>query len=100
MEYLLGALAACLTAGIGNIASARQIKLNAVECQVEGDIDMQGILGLNDEVRNGFNAIRVTFRIDGDAPSEVMARVVEQSMARSAVLDILRNGTSVDVKVA
>lgn len=100
VEFVLGALAACLTAGIGNIASARQIELRSVECQVAGDIDMQGILGLNDEVRNGFKAIRVTFQIDGDAPAEALAGIVEQSVARSAVLDILRNGTSVDVEVA
>lgn len=100
VEYLLSALAACLTAGIGNIASARQIKLHSVECQIEGDIDLQGLLGLSDKVRNGFNAIRATFRIDGDAPAEALRKIVEQSMARSAVLDMLRNGTSVEVDVA
>jgi uncharacterized OsmC-like protein len=100
VEYLLSALAACLTAGIGNIASARQIELHSVESEVEGDIDMQGLLGLDDQVRNGFNAIRVTFRIAGDADTETLRKVVEQSMARSAVLDMLRSGTNVDVQVA
>ena len=104
VEYLLAALSACLTAGIGNIASARQIELHSVECQVEGDIDMQGILGLNSEARNGFNAIRATFRIDGDidgdADAATLRKIVEQSMDRSAVIDMLRNGTNVDVRVA
>ena len=100
VEYLLAALAACLTAGIGNIASARQIRLDSVECQVEGDIDLQGILGLSDEVRNGFSAVRATFRINGNASAEMLRKIVEQSMARSAVLDVLRNGTTVKVDVA
>lgn len=100
VEYLLAALAACITAGIGNIASARQIELRSVESEVEGDIDLQGILGLSDEVRNGFRAIRVTFRIAGNADADTLRKIVEQSMARSAVLDILRNGTNVDVRVA
>jgi uncharacterized OsmC-like protein len=100
VEYLLSALAACLTAGIGNIASARQIELHSVESEVEGDIDIRGILGLSDEVRNGFKAIRVTFRIAGNADAETLRKIVAQSVARSAVLDMLRNGTQVDVRVA
>jgi uncharacterized OsmC-like protein len=100
VEHLLAALAGCITAGIGNIASVRQIKLQSVECMVEGDIDLQGILGLNPQVRNGYNAIRATFKIAGDAPPETLKGIVEQSMARSAVLDMLMNGTRVDVAVA
>jgi uncharacterized OsmC-like protein len=100
VEYLLAALAACLTAGIGNIASARQIELHSVESEVEGDADLRGLLGLDDKVRNGFSAIRVTFRIAGNADIETLRKIVEQSLARSAVLDMLRNGTSVDVQVA
>jgi len=100
VEYLLSALAACITAGIGNIASARQVKLTSVETTVEGDMDMQGILGLNDEARNGFNNIRASFKIAGDAPSEKLQQIVEQSMARSAVLDVLTNGVKVNVDIA
>jgi uncharacterized OsmC-like protein len=97
VEYLLQALAACLTAGIGNIASARGIDLLEVSSNVEGDIDVQGILGLSDEVRNGFNAIRVTFKIVGDAPVETLEKILKQSIARSAVYDVLTNGVKVDV---
>jgi uncharacterized OsmC-like protein len=100
VEYLLSALAACITAGIGNIASARQIPLRSVKTTVEGDIDLQGLLGLSDEVRNGYQAIRAKVEIDGDAPAEKLAKVVEQSVARSAVFDMLKNGTSVEVSVA
>ncbi len=100
VEYLLSALAACITAGIGNIASARQVKLTSVKTTVEGDINLLGLLGLNAEVRNGYNAIRATVKIEGDAPAEKLAKIVEQSVARSAVFDMLKNGTDVRVNVA
>ncbi len=99
-EMLLTALAACLTAGIGNIASARQVKLNSVKTSVEGDINLLGLLGLDDNVRNGFSAIRARVEIDGDADAEKLGRIVEQSIARSAVFDMLKNGTNVQVKIA
>jgi uncharacterized OsmC-like protein len=99
VEWLLHGLAGCLTAGIANIASARGVALSKVECSVVGDIDLQGILGLSDEVRNGFSAIRVSFRIEGDAPAEKLAQIVEQARARSAVFDVLTNGCPVDVAV-
>lgn len=100
VEHLLAALAACLTAGIGNIASARQITLHSVESTVEGDIDLQGLLGLNDNVRNGFGKIRASFKVMGDAPAEKLEQIVQQSVARSAVFDVLTNGVSVDIDVA
>lgn len=98
-ELLLAALAACLTAGIGNIAAARNVPLTSVESTVEGDIDLNGILGLSDEVRNGFSQIRVCFRVSGDASAERLREVVEQSKARSAVFDVLTNGVPVHVDV-
>ncbi len=100
VEYLLHALAACLTAGIGNIASARGVTLYRVESSVEGDIDLQGILGLDDEVRNGFQAVRVRFEVDADASPEVIAKIVTQAVARSAVYDVITNGIPVDVSVS
>jgi len=99
VEFLLSALSACITAGIGNIASARQIELTSVKGEIEADADLQGILGLNDQVRNGFSAIRATFKIEGNAPAETLEKIVRQSMARSAVLDMLTNGTKVDVAI-
>jgi uncharacterized OsmC-like protein len=97
VEMVLAALSACITAGIGNIASIRQVKLESVESSVEGDIDLNGILGLDDGVRNGFAGIRATFRIKGDAPAEVLEQIVQQSIARSAVFDIITNGVPVTV---
>jgi uncharacterized OsmC-like protein len=99
-ELLLNALAACLMAGLGNIASARGVELHGVRCKVEGDIDLRGILGIDSSVRNGFSDIRVVFEVDGDASAEKLASLVEQSRQRSAVFDVLTHGTRVDVAVA
>ena len=99
VEFLLHALAACLTAGLANIAAARGIALTEVTSTVEGDIDLQGILGLNPEVRNGYQGIRVTFDVRGDASAEQLTALVEQSRRRSAVYDVLVNGTDVQIDV-
>jgi uncharacterized OsmC-like protein len=99
VEYLLHGLAACLTAGIGNVASARGVTLHEVESRVEGDIDLRGLLGLDDDVRNGFQRIRVAFRIVGEASDEELRGIVERSRARSAVFDIVTNGVPVDIAV-
>jgi len=100
VEFLLHAIAACLTAGIANIAAARGVELRSVTSSIEGDIDLQGILGLSDEVRNGYQAMRVHFDIDSPAPAADVEAVVAQSQARSAVFDVLTNGTTVDVTVS
>lgn len=97
VEFLLHAIAACITSGIGNIAAARGVKLTEVESTVEGDIDLRGILGLSNEVRNGYERLRVNFRIKGDASPEKLREIVEQSKARSAVFDVLTKGTVVEV---
>jgi uncharacterized OsmC-like protein len=99
VEFLLHALAACLTAGIGNIAAARGVTLSEVESTVEGDIDLRGILGLSDQVRNGYQGIRVHFTIKGDAPADKLEKIVEQSRQRSAVYDVLTHGVPVSVTV-
>lgn len=99
VEFLLHALAACLTAGIGNIAAARGIDLEEVESTVEGNVDLLGLLGLDSSVRNGYQGIRVSFRIKGDASAEELEKVVMRSKDRSAVYDVLSNGVPVDIKV-
>lgn len=99
IEFLLHGLAACITAGIGNIAAARGVTLKSVESRIEGDIDLQGILGLSDQVRNGYERIRIGFEIAGDAAPEKLRDIVEQACARSAVLDVLKNGVPVEVGV-
>ena len=97
-EFLLHALAACLTSGLANIAAARGVNLSEVTSTVEGDIDLLGILGLSGEVRNGYQQIKVSFRLRGDDP-EKLRRVVEQSRQRSAVYDVVTNGVPVVVEV-
>jgi uncharacterized OsmC-like protein len=101
VEYLLHAIAACLTAGVVNVASARGVALRSVTSTVEGDIDLLGILGLSedDSVRNGYREIRVRFEIDGDADDERLRGIVEQSRRRSAVYDALTNPTPVVIDV-
>jgi uncharacterized OsmC-like protein len=99
VEFVLHALAACLTAGLANIAAARSVKLTEVRSTVTGDIDLNGILGLNPEVRNGYQRITVRFTIKGDAPPERLRELVEQSRARSAVYDVVTNGVPVTVEV-
>jgi uncharacterized OsmC-like protein len=98
VEFLLHALAACLTAGIANVAAARGVNLTEVTSTVEGDIDLLGILGLSPDVRNGYKQIRINFTVKGDDP-EKLRKVVEQSRKRSAVFDVLTNGVPVTVDV-
>jgi uncharacterized OsmC-like protein len=98
VEYLLHALAACLTAGIANVAAARGVTLTEVSSTVEGDIDLMGILGLDRDTRNGYQQIKVSFVLRGDDP-EALRRVVEQSRARSAVFDVVTNGVPVTVDI-
>ncbi|HEX6514416.1 MAG TPA: OsmC family protein [Nocardioidaceae bacterium] len=100
VEFLLHALAACLTAGVANIAAARGVELRRVTSTVEGDIDLLGILGLSGgTVRNGYEQVRVTFHIEGDADEETLRGIVEQSRKRSAVYDALTNPTPVSIDV-
>ena len=99
VEFLLHAIAACITSGIGNIAAARGVKLTEVTSTVEGDIDLRGILGLDAAVRNGYQQMRVHFAIKGDAAPEKLREIVEQSKARSAVYDVLTNGIPLDITI-
>jgi uncharacterized OsmC-like protein len=100
VEYLLHAIAACLTAGVANIAAVRGVDLTKVTSTVVGDIDLLGILGLSDgSVRNGYEQIKVTFHVEGDADDATLRSIVEQSRRRSAVYDALSNPTPVVIDV-
>ena len=96
-EYLLHALAACLTTSLVYVASARGVRLTRVESTLEGDMDVRGALGLSDEVRNGFEQVRMSFVVEGDAPPEKLRELVERAKARSAVFDMVSNGVEVHV---
>ncbi|MGD9671766.1 MAG: OsmC family protein [Hyphomicrobiaceae bacterium] len=99
VELVLSGLASCLTAGVAAVAQRRGIQLHSVKATLEADMDLQGILGIDDEVRNGFGAIRVHFDIRADASEDDIKAVVAQSQKRSAVFDIITNPTNVFVTV-
>jgi uncharacterized OsmC-like protein len=98
-EYLLHALAACMTTSLVYVAAARGVHLAEVESTLEGDMDVQGALGLSDEYRNGFEHIRFSFRVKGDAPPEKLRALVERASQRSAVYDMVTNGVPVSIDV-
>jgi uncharacterized OsmC-like protein len=98
-EMVLVGLAGCLTGGIASVAQHRGIQLRSVTASVEGDMDLQGILGIDADVRNGYSAIRVRYEIDANASREEIEAVVAQSQKRSAVFDIVANPTNVVVEV-
>lgn len=98
-EMVLVGLAGCLTGGIASVAQHRGIQLRSVTASVEGDMDLQGILGIDADVRNGYSAIRVRYAIDANATREEIEAVVAQSQKRSAVFDIVTNPTVVEVEV-
>jgi uncharacterized OsmC-like protein len=99
VEYILVGLAGCLTAGVAAVAQHRNIQLNSVKATIEGSMDVRGILGMDSDVRNGFDNITVKYQIDADASPEDIKALVAQSQKRSAVYDIITNPTDVQVEV-
>jgi uncharacterized OsmC-like protein len=99
-EMVLVGLAGCLTAGVATVAQNRDIQLRSVKATVEGPMDLQGILGIDGDVRNGFNGITVKYEIDADATPEEIKAIVAQSQKRSAVFDAIANPTNVSVEVS
>ena len=99
VEIVLAGLASCLTAGIASVAQLREIQLRSVTATVEGGMDIQGILGVDSDVRNGFDGIKVTYNIDADATPDEIKAIVAQSQKRSAVFDAITNPTNVTVEV-
>src|SRR5215831_10439714 len=99
IEYVLVGLASCLTAGVAAVAQNRGIQLRSVESELEGKMDIRGILGIDTDVRNGYDDINVTFKIDADASKEDIEALVAQSQKRSAVYDVITNPVNVTVQV-
>jgi uncharacterized OsmC-like protein len=99
VELVLAGLASCLTAGVAAVAQNRGIQLRSVEAELEGSMDIQGILGIDNDVRNGYDDIKVKFKVDADASQEDIEALVAQSQKRSAVYDIITNPTDVAVEV-
>ncbi len=99
VEIVLAGLASCLTAGIASVAQLREIQLRSVSATVEGGMDIQGILGMDSDVRTGFDGIKVSYKIDADATPDEIKAIVAQSQKRSAVYDVITNPTNVTVEV-
>jgi uncharacterized OsmC-like protein len=99
VEMVLVGLAGCLTAGVAAVAQNREIQLRSVTATIEGSMDVRGILGIDADVRNGFDSIKVTYKIDADASPDEIKALVAQSQKRSAVYDIITNPTDVRVDV-
>ena len=99
VELVLAGLAGCLTAGIASVAQLRDIQLRSVSATLEAGMDIHGILGIDSDVRNGFDGITVSYHIDADATREEIEALVAQSQKRSAVYDIITNPTNVTVEV-
>lgn len=100
VEFVLVGLSGCLTAGIAAVAQNRGIQVHSIKAIVEGGMDIQGILGIDSDVRNGFDAVTVKYEIDADASQEDIEALVAQSQKRSAVFDIISNPTDVNVEVS
>ena len=99
VEMVLAALASCLTAGVAAVAQNRGIQLHSVTSTLEGGMDLQGILGIDSDVRNGFDGIKITYDIKADASPDEIKAIVAQSQKRSAVFDVVTNPTNVTVEV-
>jgi len=99
VELVMVGLASCLTAGIAAVAQHREIQLNSVSATLEGSMDVQGILGIDSDVRNGFDGIKVSYDIDADASEDDIKALVAQSQKRSAVYDVVTNPTNITVEV-
>ena len=100
VEYVLVGLVGCLTAGVASVAQHRGIQLRSVTATIEGEMNVLGILGADPDVRNGFEGIKVAFKIDADASEDEIKALVAQSQKRSAVYDIVTNPTKILVELA
>jgi uncharacterized OsmC-like protein len=99
VEYLLTALAACVTTSLVYHAAAKGIVLKSVESRLEGDIDLQGFLGISKEVRKGYQEIRMYFKIDADVPDEELEELVQLGPSYSPVFDSVTKGVPVKVQL-
>lgn len=99
VEYVLVALAGCLTAGVASVAQHRGIQLRSVTATVDGEMNVLGILGGDPDIRNGFRRITARFSVDADAPRDAVEAVLAQAQKRSAVFDVLANPVDVAVEL-
>lgn len=99
VEYVLHAMAGCITTSLIAHATARGIRIDEVETRFSGDLDVQGFLGLDPDVRNGYQAVKVELRVKGDADAKALEELGHFARARSPVFDIVTNGVPVSLAV-
>ena len=99
-EALLHALASCLSSTFIYHAAAKGIDVEGLTLELEGDLDIRGFLGVSNDVRNGFSQIRVTFRVDSDAPRKQIEELVALAQRRSPVFDMVSNPVPVAASLA
>jgi uncharacterized OsmC-like protein len=99
VEYALTALAGCVTSAIVYHAAAKGIVIRSMESRLEGDIDLQGFLGIRDDVPRGYKEIRMFVKIDADAPPEKLEEIVQLGPTYSPVFDTITRAVPVKVQV-
>jgi uncharacterized OsmC-like protein len=99
VEYVFAALDGCLTTSLIYHAAAQGIKIDEVETSFSGNLDLHGFLGLNENIRNGYEKIKVEFKIKADAPKEKLQELVQLAQKRSPVFDIVSHPTPVEVSL-
>lgn len=97
VEYLLAALAGCMTTSLVYHAAARGIQITEVESSYEGNVDLRGFLGLDEKIRNGYRSIKVAFKVKGNATEEQLRELVEVAQQRSPMFDVISNGVPVTI---
>jgi len=99
VEAVLHALASCLAVGFVYNAAAQGIKIESLEFDLEGDLDLHAFLGLSDQMRPGYDNIRLSYRVKSDAPREKIEALCNYVQKTSPVLDIIRNPVPVTVSL-
>lgn len=99
VEYVLAALGSCLAIGYSAHGAAMGVEINEMRFELEGDLDLRGFLGVDEEVRGGYDEIRCTMHLDADGPEEKIEELREVGEDISPVLDIIRNEVDVRTEV-
>jgi len=100
VEYALTALAGCVTTTLVYWAAAKGVKLNKVESTLEGDIDLQGLLDLDENVTVGYQSIQINFKIDSDASEETLQELIEIAKKHSPTCNTFLNATPVNISLS
>ncbi len=99
-ESLLHALAACVSTTFMYQASLKGVTVESLELEVEGDIDLRGFLGVGEDIPRGFQAIRMMFRVEADAPSEQLEELCALAQEHSPVYNTVTRSAPVTVELA